>query len=265
MEAGDLSYGALSQILRTLALAIDAKEEQQSGTSLEHRRLRAVQQLLAGERVDAALLTYNFACFHGGVAVHGPDPHQRLDALRQSLDSRLLIISVDPTSVWAWLGGNEQLVQTDLNYLQTTRWPKGTAVGCGEPAQGLEGWRLTHRQALAALPIAQGHPTGVISYPDVALLATALHDDLLSSSLRQAFLAPLEEDRDGGQAAKDTLRAYFKARRNASSAAAVLGVNRATVRNRLTAIEDRLGRSPDAVSAELEVALQLDLVAAPES
>jgi len=47
-------------------------------------------------------------------------------------------------------------------------------------------------------------------------------------------------------------------RERSPSAAAALGVSRATVSSRLGAIEERLGRSPDAVSAEIEVALRLD-------
>jgi sugar diacid utilization regulator len=131
-------------------------------------------------------------------------------------------------------------------------------IAYGDPADGLEGWRLTHRQAEAALPLAQQGPASVVGYSDMPLLVTAMHDDLLAVSLRQTYLDPLEDERNGGLTAKETLRAYFAAARNASSAAFGLGVNRATVSNRLEAIESRLGRRIDSVSAELEVALRLD-------
>ena len=78
--------------------------------------------------------------------------------------------------------------------------------------------------------------------------------------LRQLFLTPLTDERDGGDAAKDTLRAYYQASGNASSAAAALGVHRRTVTARLEAIEERLGRRLENFSAEIETALRLDAI-----
>ncbi|HZE05289.1 MAG TPA: helix-turn-helix domain-containing protein [Solirubrobacteraceae bacterium] len=94
-------------------------------------------------------------------------------------------------------------------------------------------------------------------YADVALLATALSNELLADTLRESFLAPLEAERDGGAAWRRTLRAYLDTGHNASTAAAALGVSRKTVSARLRAIEARLGRSLDSCAAELEVALAL--------
>jgi hypothetical protein len=255
-----MSYGDLPQILRTVAQVIDTRDEPGNPHNFERRRLSVIRRLLSGERPDAGLLNYNLESFHVGIVVAGPEPRDPFRDLRGKLSSRLLLVEIDDLTAWGWLGGGQQVVRADLASLRALEWPEGTAVACGEPAQSLAGWRLTHRQAAAALPIAKHRPGEVTHYPDVALLAAALQDDLLSTSLRQTYLDPLEEDRDGGLAAKDTLRAYFKACRNASSAAADLGVNRATIRNRLDAIEERLGRSPDAASAELEVALRLDEV-----
>ncbi|MGN6372189.1 MAG: helix-turn-helix domain-containing protein [Solirubrobacteraceae bacterium] len=91
----------------------------------------------------------------------------------------------------------------------------------------------------------------------MALLAAALRDDTLARSLREIYLSPLEDSRDGGAVLRETLRAYLAAERNASSAAAALGVARNTVDYRLRAIEKRLGRSLQRFTAELEVALAL--------
>lgn len=49
------------------------------------------------------------------------------------------------------------------------------------------------------------------------------------ASLGQLYLEPLARERDGGQMARETLRAYFGAERNGASAAPVLGVSRQTV------------------------------------
>ena len=140
----------------------------------------------------------------------------------------------------------------------------------GEPARGLEGWRVTHRQAQAALLVALRRMirrrVELTRYGDVALLAAALKDEALARSLLDIYIAPLDDSRDGGPVLRTTLRAYLGAERNVSSTAAALGVVRRTVENRLRTIEARLGRSLHPCPAELEVALELDgLAASPGS
>ena len=112
----------------------------------------------------------------------------------------------------------------------------------GEPAEGLAGWRLSHRQAKAALPIAERARRAGRPLRGRRPLASVLRDDLVAASLRQLYLEPLEATRDGGSVARETLRAYFAAERNVSSTAAALGVDRRTVTNRIRAIEDLFGR-----------------------
>ena len=68
----------------------------------------------------------------------------------------------------------------------------------------------------------------------------------------------LDDEGGGGTTARQTLRAYFKADRNTSSAAAALGVDRRTVANRLRSIEERLGRSLSRIGSEMELALEVD-------
>jgi len=108
------------------------------------------------------------------------------------------------------------------------------------------------------LPIALRTSENAVRYADVALLASILQDDLLATSLREIYLKPLERDRDGGETIRKTLRAYFSADRNLSSAGALLGVSRRTVANRLRDIEERLGRSLGPVAAEIEITLRAD-------
>ena len=91
-----------------------------------------------------------------------------------------------------------------------------------------------------------------------------LQDDLLATSLHQLYLEPLEGERDGGKVARETLRAYFAAERNVSSAAAALGVNRNTVTSRLRAIEATVGRSLAFCGSELEAALRLAELGEPK-
>jgi DNA-binding PucR family transcriptional regulator len=190
----------------------------------------------------------------------GEGAPEAMRALAAKLDRRLLAVPREEEPIWAcWLGGRnaleaEQALQA-LGEISLDR----VFVTVGEPGEGLPGWRLSHRQAKAALPIADRRGEPVLRYADVILEASILRDDLAAISLHQLYLEPLEEARDGGKVARETLRAYFAAERNVSSTAAVLGVDRRTITNRIRTIEEVLGRPLKDIGAELETALQLNV------
>jgi sugar diacid utilization regulator len=260
VEVRDQSDAGISSVLRHIAKVLEDRDQSEGGKSstLAKRRLVAAQRLLEGMSSDASSLQYTLDGFHLGLVIAGQDLAAPLQELRKKATSRLLLLEPSDEIHWIWLGGSRQVVLATLNCLLKLTWPPQTAIAYGDPAESLDGWRLTHRQAAAALPLAQQGPDRVVRYTRAALLVTALQDDLLASSLRQAYLAPLEGEPGSGHTAKDTLRAYFQASRHASSAAAALGINRGTVRKRLRTIESRLGATIESVSAELEVALRLD-------
>ncbi len=131
-------------------------------------------------------------------------------------------------------------------------------MASGEPGRGLAGWRLTHRQAAAALAIAQRGQRRHARYAEVALIASLVQDELLVASLRSLYLLPLARSPDGGAVLREALRAYFGAGRNLTSAAAALGIDRRTVANRLRMVEECVGRSLDECALDLQMALRLD-------
>jgi hypothetical protein len=222
------------------------------------RRVGLLRRLLDGELVDTSDLNYDLSVHHLGIAASGFDAAEALRTVGERLDRYLLVAQPDECGTWAWLGGRRPFDRHEIDLLVSFRWPEQTAIACGEPGQGLADWRLTHRQAVAALPVAQRGAATFVRYVDVALLAAALRDDLLATSLRRSYLKPLEGERDGGDAMRRTLRAYFSVAGNVSSAAHVLGVNRRTVSRRLATIQDRLGHSLDGAAIEIETALRLD-------
>ncbi|HEX5416873.1 MAG TPA: helix-turn-helix domain-containing protein [Chloroflexota bacterium] len=136
--------------------------------------------------------------------------------------------------------------------------PDTVRLCLGEPAIGIAGWRLTHQQATAVQPIVVAGDKGIARYADQALLASMAQDDVLKISLRRLFLEPLERESDGGRRLKATLRAYFAAQGQVSSAAAALGVSRKTVTNHLTKVERRLEQPLTSCTSQLEAALALD-------
>jgi hypothetical protein len=268
-ERAELSHGELKRFYRIWASSFEhllaavseeySREAHSRPESDEHRRLELVQRLLDGELLDASDLAYGFDCWHLGFIAVGRGAGDSVRSFAAGLDRSLLLVSRDPETVWAWLGGRRPFDMPDCQELLAAfDWPEAVSASLGEPAEGLGGWRLTHRQAAATLQVALRGGKRYARYSEMPLLASTLQDDLLASSLEQLYLAPLREERDGGVAAKCTLRAYFKASGNVSSAAAELGVSRHTVRSRIAAIEERLERPVDDVSAEIETALSLD-------
>lgn len=223
----------------------------------QERRADQVRMLLGGELVDTAELHYEFDAWHIGAIAVGPGAQVAIRELAKALGRRLLTVCADDGAIWAWFGGMRRLASREL-LLADWSWPGSGVLAFGEPGQGLEGWRLSHRQAKAALLVARVGSERQTAYADVALVAAMLQDEVLAASLPRLYLDPLSAERDGGATFRRTLRAYFAAERNTSSAAADLGVSRRTVANRLHAIEEHLGRSLPSCSAELEAALRLD-------
>jgi predicted DNA-binding protein (UPF0251 family) len=255
-----------------------------AGRSRERGLIEQVRALLAGgpagateggaQRASSAL-GYELDATHVAVIARGVEAREALHELAARVDRRLLSVAAGEETVWAWLGGEHSLEMAQLEHAVRELDPAGggprdrgcsqgketatvdASLATGEPATGLEGWRLTHQQAQAALAVALRKPQHLTRYADVALLAAVLKDQTLARSLSEIYLRPLQETPSSGGVLLQTLRAYLAAERNASSAAAALGVARNTVENRLRAAEARLGRSLHPCPAELEVALRL--------
>jgi hypothetical protein len=259
----------LRQLLGTQAAVLDrllaaigaehAREAENRPISAADRRRECVKRLLAGELVDHAELSYDLDAHHLALIAKGADGFEAMRELAAKVDRQLLAVRREEEATWAcWLGGAHPLSAKEVVRALEALAPERALITVGEPGKGLSGWRLSHRQAKAALPIAERREEQIVRYADVAFQASALHDDLIATSLREIYLAPLERARDGGKVARETLRAYFAAERNVSSTAARLGVDRRTVSNRIRAIEDRLGRPLADVATDLETALRLD-------
>lgn len=265
-------------VLERLLAAITAEyntELERSGRSPAQRLVERVQHLLAGSPGDLLDVGYELDGWHVGAIATGAAAGGDLRRVADALDCRLLYVPCGEQMAWVWLGAHSALTADDIELALLGELsggaplPRGAArapgarevtLALGQPAWALEGWRLTHRQAQAAMRVALRAPQPLTRYADVALLAAVLRDDLLADSMVEIYLAPLGDRGGAGEVLRETLRAYYAAERNASSAASALGVTRHTVENRLRAIEDKLGHTLRSRQAELEVALRLDVL-----
>ena len=258
-------FGTLGALLDhfTALLAHEYQREVERTAHLpELRRVERVQRLLAGAPNDTTELGYEFDAEHLGVIAVGAKAGETVRALAAGLGRALLSVSPSEETVWAWFGGRRTLDIADFGRLVSAKAPAGVSVAVGGSGRGIDGWRLTHRQAQAAMLVARRRSQRLTRYADVSLLAAVLRDPELARSLVEVHLSPLDGQKDSA-VSRDTLRAYFAAGCNAATAAATLRVDRHTVERRLHTIETKLGRLLHTRRAELEMALRLEELSDP--
>ncbi len=254
------SLRRLSALLERLLAAVSTAYEEElklRRRGSERHRAERIERLLCGESLEASGLSYDFEAHHLAILAQGPGAGELLGALASDLDARPLALEREHSLIWAWLGSRREPDQAKAMRLAKRMAREGTFVSLGEPGEGIAGWRLTHRQAEAALAVARRGEEPVVRYAEVALLASAMQDELLVASLKRLFLEPLEAERDGGEVLRETLRTHIGTGGNISSSAAALGVDRRTVTRRIRTIEEKLGHSLPDRAAEVEVALRL--------
>lgn len=227
-----------------------------------------VERLLAGETLVTSGLAYDFDAHHVGVVAGGTEALPAVQQLAGSMSAPTLVVDGAGGVAWGWFGGNADFGETgSARLVSLAREVVGNRkadarMAIGETAEGLGGWRLTHGQARAGLPVAMRGGEKAVRYGEVAVLASVLRDDMLATSLHRLYLQPLEECETGGVELRRTLRAYFAAGRSVTAAGKAIGVTRQAVARRLRVVEDTLGSSLADCGAELEIALRFDALGA---
>lgn len=232
-----------------------AREATAQKSSTEEWRTDRVRRLLAGEPLDTSDLGYELKAHHLALLARGPGAQGAIRDLALRIERPLLVVSPEPDLAWGWLRCRWGLDPSRVEALLDTTSAQVT-VGIGESAYGIEGWRVSHRQAQSAHSVAIRSPQRTARYREVALLSSILRDELLVDSLRRIYLEPLDGHREGGDL-REALDAYFACNRNASSAAAALELDRRTLTRRLRIVEQILGAPLERIAAELEAALRL--------
>jgi hypothetical protein len=267
-EADGLPSRVLRQVFRdrssqvdllmdTVATAYRDELEQQKQSSTQ-KWAEGILRLLTGHDLAKTVdVDYDFEVWHLGAILVGDAAHSTARLLAERLGSRLLDLPRDSQTVWAWFGSRRQPVAAELKPFLLANLPAGVSAAIGEPRQGLDGWRQTHREAQIALQVMLEKPKKVIRGRDAVLVAAILRDDMLVRTLLDTYLRPLEEDAHSGAMLLATLRAYFSAGGNAAAAAAELGVTRHTVQRRIRTAEEKLGQLLPTCQAQLQVALEI--------
>lgn len=251
-------FGYVDRVLPLLRAAYE-QERFALARGRGRRREQLVDDLLAGLPVDAADLGYDLRRRHLCAIAWGVAPEVAVQALAAHVKGReLLLASGADRSVRAWI------VVSHEGWDGAVRLPAGCACAVGEPADGVEGFRASHRQAQSAHRIGLRRGADAVTrYRDVAVEALAAADEAAARDFVAFWMGPLAAPGDPRMdVLRRTLSAYFAAGQNALAAAARLGVNDRTVAYRLRTIEERLLGAPISTRRdELAVALRLHALA----
>jgi DNA-binding PucR family transcriptional regulator len=166
----------------------------------------------------------------------------------------------DDETVWAWIGGAVAAIAQAQGALEAAA-NESVRVGIGRPQPGLEGFRVTHRQALAAHALAESLGRPVVRHRQFALETLAGGLGPAAAQFIHDELGPLVGSPVRNQRLLPTLGAYLEAGQSGAAAAARLGISARTVSHRLQLIEDALGHSVANRAVELNTALRLRALA----
>jgi len=255
-------------------LYMSEREQYLRGTAA--MRAAEVRAILSGAEVDAGAvgrrIGYELERFHVGYVVWtdggGDSPgsghsifgemEQVAATVAESLGARGMIAVPQGRHLACWAGRREP---PHLDDLRVPLGAKGTvSVAAGSPGEGVEGFVLSHREALLARRVAQLEAAGgpvCVTYPDLALDSLITGDLEAAERFAARELGPLTATDESTRRLASTLAVYLEESRSFARAARRLGVHTNTVTYRVHRAEDLLGHPVAERQLELRVALRL--------
>jgi DNA-binding PucR family transcriptional regulator len=239
-------------------------------------RAAEVRAILGGTPVDAAAvgrrLGYELDRYHVGYVVWSEsaedspgdaralfgEMEQVATAVAESLGAPSALTVAQGRHLACWAGRHEPQHLADL------RVPRGTgkeiSVAAGTPAHGVDGFVLSHREALLARRVAQLRgDTGAAraAFPDLSLEALLVDDVEAARRFVERELGPLAAGDDATARLAATLAVFLEEGASFVRAARRLGVHANTVTYRVHRAEELLGHGVGERQLELRVALRL--------
>lgn len=240
-------------------------------------RAAEVRALLGGAApVDAAAVSlrlgYELERFHVAYVVWSEEAGERpgdasslfaameqaAAAVAESLGAGAPLTVAEGRHLACWAGS---LTPPDLSRLHLSHQAgRGLSVAAGTPAAGLEGFVLSHREALRARRVAQLRGDGTATsatFPDLALESLLLEDPEQARRFAARELGPLGADDDATLRLASTLAIFLEEGASFVRAGRRLGVHPNTVAYRVRRAEALRGRPVSERQLELRVALRL--------
>jgi len=224
---------------------VEAFQQQSAAYALqshERRKMATLNSLLAGLPVDTAVLDYSLRGQHLAAIVSGASPESVARTIGQHMKMSLrpLVASTPNGMGFLWIPWPRRSGQPkdELGGMSVL---DGAHLAFGTVNEGLEGFRVSHRQANEAHNVGKALGLPVTWYEDTSLEALALHDTAAARAFVHEELEPLGDIDDPSNVLIETLRVYFTNGENAVLTAQKLDVHPRTVAYRLRSAESKLG------------------------
>lgn len=215
-----------------------------------------VARVLAGE---SGMLPYPAEGRHVAVVFDADATPDAPQLVADDLGVPMLRVPTPAAEIWLWLNVGEDVRTSDVHSLLEAFVTTG-AAGVSDPAVGMNGIAISHRQAQLACRMGSLRGIHVSSYNDVALEALAFGGTEAARDFARAELGLLADDGDRAEMLRDTVQTYFANASSAAAAALALGVAERTVTYRLRRAEVLMGHPLSSRRAEIEAALRLHRV-----
>jgi hypothetical protein len=282
-DAGMITAATLS-MSKTVAGYVDQTSEEIVAAYTHERerwlrnrsaaRAARIRDLLSGERVNVsateATLGYRLRQYHVGLvgwagdATAGVDNVTRLEHAISHVAAKVagggdpVFLPRDESSAWAWLplGIRDRF---DAAAASAADADDDIHFAFGDAVKGVTGFRLTHRQALAAQAVALAAGSSaprVVTFSEVAPVAMMLGSPDLLRAWVLATLGGLATDDEPHARLRDTLLIFLQSGGSYKATAEQLVLHKNTVQYRIRKAEESLGRPAAGNRHDVELALQ---------
>jgi DNA-binding PucR family transcriptional regulator len=236
-------------------------------------RAARIRDLLSGERINVnateATLGYRLRQYHVGVVCWTNDTVAAVDNITRlehaishiagkAACSDPVFLPRDVSTAWAWLplGIRDTF---DAAAASTAGLDDDIHVAFGDAARGTTGFRLTHRQAIAAQAVALAAgapPPRAVTFGEVAPVAMMLGSADLLRAWVLATLAGLAADDEHHARLRETLLVFLQSGGSYKATAEQLMMHKNTVQYRIRKAEELLGRPLGENRHDVELALR---------
>jgi DNA-binding PucR family transcriptional regulator len=235
-------------------------------------RAARIRDLLAGGRIDVGAtevtLGYRLRQYHVGLVCWVDDTASAADEITRlehaighvvgnaSCPGNPVFVPRDESSAWAWLPLG---VRGTFDPAATAGVEADVRFAFGDAAKGPAGFRLTHRQALAAQAVALAagpHMPRTVAFGEVAPIAMMLGSAELLRAWVLGTLAGLATDDEHHARLRETLLIFLRTGGSYKTTAEQLMMHKNTVQYRIRKARESLGRPVGENRYEVELALQ---------
>jgi hypothetical protein len=274
LSMSEIVAGYVDQTSEEIVAAYTQERENWLRNRSTVRRAR-IRDLLSAARVDVraveSALGYRLRQYHVGVVcwaggvLAGVDNITRLEravshvAGKAACSAEPVFLPRDEASAWAWL---------PLGIRDTFEAPAAGTAGLdgdlrfafGAAAKGTAGFRLTHRQALAAQEVALAAGSAAprtVAFGEVAPVAMMLGSAELLRGWVLSTLGGLATDDEPHTRLRETLLVFLRTGGSYKATAERLTLHKNTVQYRIRKAEESLGRPVAGNRHDVELALQV--------